>query len=420
MRAKSVNILITILITLCTTHIALADEVPVQTLQQVYQLVVSKNSGLEAIRNRSRGVRALIKQANRIPNPELVLESENFGGDRNDFDESENTFAVSQVVELGGKRSARTALATSESQLFEAKAKANLATLLGEVQIAYSNAVLSQTTLTLAMERSRFTQDILKTVQEKVRLGGILAGEETKAKIAVQVARIDQQKAENAHQNNKRTLASLWNGTAIEVGNLEGSARQKREDSLVLPELKDFPKMQVRSLQIIAARRSLERERAQAIPDLTLSGGYRRFEETDDGAFVAGLSIPLPVFNRNQGNISQASSEVNANEAELQRDTVATKAELDSLLQLRSVLKQERAIIRSSLLPNSKKGLEQIQEAYRLGRVGYLDLIDSQEVYFDTRVRAAENLFSLSSNEAKLRVLTGTILSDFQGAMNEK
>ena len=420
MRAKSGNILITILITLCSTHIALADEVPVQTLQQVYQLVVSKNSGLEAIRNRSRGVRALVKQANQIPNPELVLESENFGGDRNDFDESENTFAVSQVVELGGKRSARTALATSESQLFEAKAKANLATLLGEVQIAYSNAVLSQTTLTLAMERSRFTQDILKTVQEKVRLGGILAGEETKAKIAVQVARIDQQKAENAHQNNKRTLASLWNGTAVEVGNLEGSARQEREDSLVLPELKDFPKMQVRSLQIIAARKSLERERAQAIPDLTLSGGYRRFEETDDGAFVAGLSIPLPVFNRNQGSISQASSEVNANEAELQRDMVTTKAELDSLLQMRSVLNQERAIIRSSLLPNSKKGLEQIQEAYRLGRVGYLDLIDSQEVYFDTRVRAAENLFSLSSNEAKLRALTGAILSDFQGAMNEK
>ncbi|MCB0334464.1 MAG: TolC family protein, partial [Bdellovibrionales bacterium] len=233
-----------------------------------------------------------------------------------------------------------------------------------------------------------------------------------------QLAKIDIQKAENLHVQNKRNLASLWNGTVGDVGELVSSSQAEEGEDFKALEVQSFPRLRVQSLHIAVAKRGLDRERAQAIPDLTLSGGYRRFEETDDGAFVAGLSIPLPIFNRNEGRIAQANSEVSASQALLQKETVATKAELDSLVQLRAVLQQERSIIETSLLPNSKKGLEQMREAYRLGRVGYLDLVDSQQAYFDTRIRAAENLFSLNDNDAKLKALTGVILNDFEGVIH--
>src|SRR3546814_16879005 len=72
-----------------------------------------------------------------------------------------------------------------------------------------------------------------------------------------------------------------------------------------------------RNADVLRSRAELELERSQAIPDLTLSAGVRQFRETDDSAFLVGVSIPIPVFDRNRGAIERAGAEVVAAEADL-------------------------------------------------------------------------------------------------------
>ena len=399
---------------LCTG--AWAEGLPVQNIDQAYDRVLKNNSTLKAQGLRIEGLKALVDQANLIPNPELSVESENFSGSRSGFDEAENTFALSQKIELGGKRGARTSLAKSQADLFEAAAKLRLANLVRDVQIAYSNVVLSQKLFKLAHEQEQFAKNVLKTAKDKVAHGGILAGEKTKAEIALRVISIDKQKTENKLYQSKRSLASFWNGTASDVEDLTELLSDDLTTKLSLPPLDETLTLKARSSQVSVSQRAVRNERAQVIPDITFSGGYRRFEETDDDAFVAGISVPLPFFNRNSGRITQAKKEVEANKAEYVRSETSVKAQLDNLMQTRKVLQMERATILKHLLPDSEQALTEIRKAYRLGRVGYLDLIDSQEVYFGAKEREAQNLFGLRSNEATIKAITGQILQTIREA----
>ena len=172
--------------------------------------------------------------------------------------------------------------------------------------------------------------------------------------------------------------------------------------------------LQAQSLQIEISKDNLINEKAKVIPDVTFSGGYRRFEDTDSDAFVAGISVPLPLFNRNQGQVTQASKGVDASKANYQQYKILIRNELDFFMQTRKILLIERDAILKHLLPDSQKALNQIQEAYRLGRVGYLDLVDSQRAYFETRKRKAENLFALQSNKARITANTGQILNNIR------
>ena len=397
-----------------------ADNLPVTNINQAIDLAVENNSGLKAQTLRLKGVNALIEQANSLPNPALNLETENFGGDRSGFEDTENTFSLSQKVELGGKRRARTALATSMTKLEEAKTKLKFANLIRDVEIAYSDLLLSQTQFQLAKEQEEFAKNVLKTVQEKVEHGGILVPEQTKAEIALQLISIDRQKAHNNLEQKKRVLASFWNGSLDDIGKLNKHQDSNVISELQIPPIEDFLILQAQSVQIEISKDNLANEEAKVIPDITFSGGYRRFEDTDSDAFVAWLSIPLPLFNKNKGRVSQAYNEIGASKASYQQYTTLLRNDVDFLMQTRKILLKERTAILKHLLPNSQKALKQIQEAYRLGRVGYLDLVDSQRAYFDTRMREAENLFALKSNKAKITANTGQILNNIKRTDNNE
>ena len=405
---------------LCAGTSAWADGLPVQNIDQAYDRVLRNNPTLKAQGLRIEGLKALINQANLIPNPELSVESENFSGSRSGWDEAENTFALSQKIELGGKRSARTSLAKSQATLFEAAAQLRIANLIRDVQIAYSNVVLSQKLFNLADEQEQFAKTVVRTATDKVAHGGILAGEKTKAEIALRVISIDKQKSENRLDQSKRALASFWNGTANDVADLTDLLGDDLTTKLSLPPVDETLALKARSSQVTVSQQAVRNERAQVIPDITFTGGYRRFEETDDDAFVAGISVPLPFFNRNRGRITQAIKEVEANKAEYVRSETSVKAQLDNLMQTRKVLQMERATILKHLLPDSEQALTDIRKAYRFGRVGYLDLIDSQEVYFGAKEREAQNLFELRSNEATIKAITGQILQTIEEAKSHE
>jgi cobalt-zinc-cadmium efflux system outer membrane protein len=114
----------------------------------------------------------------------------------------------------------------------------------------------------------------------------------------------------------------------------------------------------------VAAEAEIVRERSLRVPDPTVSAGVRRFEESNDNAFVVGVSIPLPIRNRNQGNILAAQARARAAGA---REAVALADYRQAVAEARAAYLS--AEVKASTLASGS--LPQADEALRLAQIGY-------------------------------------------------
>ncbi len=148
-------------------------------------------------------------------------------------------------------------------------------------------------------------------------------------------------------------------------------------------------------------------ERSLAWQNPTLSLGYRRFEDRDgDGALVAGVSIPLGVFDRNQGSVARARAEQRRAEFELDaaRRTLARE-----YAALERAIASDAAAVQSTeedVIPQAERALALAQDGYNRGAFSYLDVLEAQRALSDARQNRVDSLRSYHSNEAALDRLT--------------
>ena len=145
------------------------------------------------------------------------------------------------------------------------------------------------------------------------------------------------------------------------------------------------------------------------MPDLTLSLGVRRLNEIDKFGFVAGVSIPLPLFNRNQGGIFEATRRLSKAEEERRTANVKVLATVSEIYQALSSSFTEAMILRNDALPGALSAFEASQEGYRQGKFGYLDVLDAQRTLFDVRRRYIDAVAAYHIAIADVKRLIGDI-----------
>lgn len=392
------------------------DGQKVATVEDAVSQVLKNNPRLKALSDKANGLRALVEQASYIPNPELELEAENFGGSLEGFRKSENTLALSQTIETGGKRTARVKMAEAEHELFQKEMSAELNEVIGNLKIAFAEVQRRETLHILASEELKLANETVSDVRKRVEHGAILSAELSKAELDQQGAELRYQRSELALQTAKRRLASFWGGETYQIGKV--GRLPDATDSI--PELAQSdcdqgPLIDVADGKIEFAKRSLAHQESLKVPDLTVNAGYRRFEDTNDHAFVGGISVPLPIFNRNKGSIQSAASSIGA-ERKLRanlKNKVCTQTE-----NLRRELKlqvSQLAALKKKLLPTAEKTYRHFQEAFNMGRSSYLELLDAQRGYLETRREAVEVNFSAVETQAELQVLLGSAVDMVNG-----
>jgi cobalt-zinc-cadmium efflux system outer membrane protein len=151
----------------------------------------------------------------------------------------------------------------------------------------------------------------------------------------------------------------------------------------------------------------LEAERSMAIPNVTLTGGIRHFRENSDTTFVLGFSVPLPLFNRNQGAIREA--EALRSKADTERR--ATELLLQSQVGQRQVAlmaaRREATLLREAL-SGAQSGYDAVSEGYRLGKFRYLDVLDAGKTLVETRLRYLEAVTAFHLAKVDLERLLAT------------
>ncbi|MBO9501514.1 TolC family protein [Brevundimonas sp. A19_0] len=349
---------------------------------------------------------ARARQAGVRPNPELSLEAENAlgTGPFSGYGNAETTLSVSQDLELWGRRGARVGVAQAEGRT--SLLRRDLATLdaAGRLALAYAEAEAADRRFVLAQEALDLTIADARALMILVEEGRepLFRGIQAQSEAAAARAALDEAEAERDAAFARLTaVAMLPNpATSIEYSLLD------REPPAVVPTSSASPEVRVAEAERDAAESRIEVERVRARPDVRVSVGVRRYEAEDATALTFGLSMPLPLFDRNRGNYDAAQAEFRAADARVMAARQTTQADLAGAeARLRSA---------SSRVWATDAGVTAAEEAYRLSRIGFdagrisqLELSSSRAALIAARNAAVDARLARVRAEVDLALLQG-------------
>jgi cobalt-zinc-cadmium efflux system outer membrane protein len=389
------------------------------SLREALVLALAKNPDLAAFSWEVRAREARMLQAGLLPNPDLSVLAEDVGGsgDFRGVQQTQTTITLSQLIELGGKRSARRQATSLARDLAGWDYEVKRIEILTQVSQAFNETLAAQQRLILAEELVGLAEEVTRSVSERVKAGKVSPIEETKANIALSSVQIDRERARLALEAARKRLAATWGSATARFDRVEGDLDQV----VPLPSLERLVERLARNPLLarwateMAQRQALVQvERANAIPNITISGGYRRLNETDDNTVVIGVSIPLPLFNRNQGSIVEARHRLAKAEAERRAAEVRVTSTLSDAYKALATAHAEAVGLRVNVIPAAQSAFEGINEGYRMGKFGYLDVLDAQRTLFDARARYLQAVTDYHRAVAEVERLIGEPLAPIQ------
>ncbi len=350
------------------------------------------------------------QQAGFFPNPELSAEIENVAGrgEYKGMDAAELTFGVSQLVEIGGKRSARVRMAEEGLKTADQDLRASSLDIMRDVTLAYIEAVSAEEQVKLAREQYDLADDTLQAVTRRVDSAADPVFQKNKAGVALATAQIALDKAEREVKLSKRKLAALWNGED-DGFTLDSAAffNVAAPDDIknLGPLLQSSPDYQRWDAELGRSKAAIELEQANAIPDPNLNFGVRDFRDSGDQALVFGVSIPFPVMNQNQGNIAKAQHESLKIEADRQMAQRELTLALNRHLQDMENGYLHAVTIQKNILPEAEKAFAETRRGHGLGKFPYLEVLDAQRTLFEAKEQNVAALVQYHTARAEIERL---------------
>ena len=387
------------------------------TLQKVLSLSLMKNPALAAFSWEVRAMEAARLQASLLPNPELGIELENVAGteEMNGTNVMEATIQLSQLIELGGKRNKRDLVATLERDLAGWDYETKRLDIFSGATIAFIDVLSAQEHLALAEEMASLAEKFHTTVSDRVKAGKVSPVEETKAAVTVSTSRIRVERMKRSLKAARKNLAAYWGSSAASFEKVEGELHHVSpvpSSDLLETMISGNPDIARRVVEMDKNRAAFELSKAGRIPDLTVSGGYRRFNETDNNAFVIGLSVPLLFFDRNQGNIAETRYRLSKGVHEKRAVETEVKKALNESYQKLSIAYTEVNTLKTEVLPGAQLAFDAANEGYRLGKFNFLDVLDAQRILFEAKEQHLDALSTYHTSVAEVERLIGVGLDD--------
>ncbi|MFA6470904.1 MAG: TolC family protein [Candidatus Latescibacterota bacterium] len=384
-------------------------------LRDALSATLENNPELSAARWQVRIMESGIGQSAVRKNPELDFAAEQFGGvgSRKEFDGAEITFRLSQVIELGGKRTARIRESKLAHEVAAWDYEIMRLDILTRATGAYIALVASQEKAALADETVALAENFAKMAAERVKAGKVAPIEEAKANVSLSRERINQNQRVRELAVARKQLAAFWGGKEPVFEKASG----------VLDSLYGIPSLeQVRDVfeknphlarwaaetERYSSRVALEKKRR--IPDITVSGGAGRYRDDNSTAYLMGLSFPLPLFDRNQWSLKQAEQEsLKAADARRSQETQVKNSFYKAYQELVSSYDNAR-VLTQEIIPVAQKTLGDVTEGYRQGKFSSLDVLEAQKTYFETREQGIDTLAAYHTAVAEVERLAGAPL----------
>lgn len=377
------------------------------SLSQALLKAMEANPDLAAARQEIGIAEGARKQAGLLPNPELSYEMEDTRRDS-----STTTVTLSQPLELGGKRGARVEVATFEQTIAQLELDRRANGLRADVVQTFFAALRAQTGLDLAKQSLELTDRGMRIVDGRVRAGKSSPVEATRAEVQLAEARLQVRRAETEKATAYQHLAQIMGSPVTTFDRLDSpnlSPGIPPQVDELMAKLGETAEMRQAAAQIDRSDASLGSEKAQRIPNLTVSVGSQYDRSIRERVNVVGLSMPLPLFDRNQGNILSASRR--SDQARDQRNAVELRlrAETQTALNQWSTAMQEVESYDKTILPSAQKAVDTATRGFEMGKFGFIEVLDAQRTLIVARGQYLDSLATATNARAMVERVYGDV-----------
>ncbi len=384
----------------------------VLTLEEAVNRVLQHNPNVNIYSSEVEARSYEAQQAGFIPNPELSVEVENVAGSGafSGTDSAETTILLNQKIELGGKRQKRLDFGLLDKQLAELEYASIQAELVATTTEQFIAVLAAQERLALSKEQANLAGKVLQTVSERISAGKTAEIERLRFQALLVEAELRAKQAHTELVAARNALAALWDHAEADFVEVQGDLKRLPvlpDQEHLVARLQHSPLLAIKQATVQKAEKSIVLERAKQIPDLTFSVGGKSFEETNDHALVAAVSVSLPLFDRNQGGIGAAQARHFQALAKARAMELLLLTRLDQVWQRLQAAYLEAETLSHELLPAVQKSFESIAYGYQAGKFGYLEVLDAERALFEMKDRYLESLVSCHQAHAELERLLG-------------
>lgn len=372
------------------------------TIEELVQVAIASNPAIAQAAARVAALRGKWVQAGLPPNPTAGYAASEVGNDRRGG--QQGGFAGQEYV-TGGKLRLDQAIVAQEIQQAEQRMYAAQMRVTTDVRQACYAVLVAQRRVALAEELLNLSDQAVKASQElrdaeEIPLAGLLQTE------------VEQQNATILLQTAQNELNAAWQRLSAVIG-AELPPRQIAGDVSQLPELLNWddqlarvtagsPELGAAMADILRAQNALRRATVEPVPNVSTQAMVQYDESTNDTIVGLQVGVPLPLWNRNQGGIRQAQAEIAEANRNVDRVELDLKRRLAEAFQSYSNARARAEIYATTILPKARQTFELVQRGYRLGEVGYLDLLTAQRTNSQTNLAYLDALGSLWASWAEI------------------
>lgn len=339
------------------------------------------------------------------PNPSVGYEGQQLGsGGRAE----QHGVTFGQEVITGGKLTLRRATAAQGVAVAEQQLAVVRQRVVTDVRVAYYRALISERQVSLA-------QDLVKLGDELTAAADSLLQAKEVGRVDTIQANLERQQAAVALENARQRLAAAWRELAAVVGDPSIGVQSLVGDPVESGSVLDFdvvlariqsesPEVAAASAELRRARLAVERERREPIPNVTFQGlvNWRDNGIQGDPDGGVAVSVPVPLFNRNQGAIYRAERELAAaNQAVFQLE-LALKQRLAPVYEQYAAAQQQAANYREAILPQAEEALRLTRAMYEAGEVNYTALLVAQRTFAVANQDYLDAILRLRTAEAEI------------------
>ncbi|MBU1690685.1 MAG: TolC family protein [Gammaproteobacteria bacterium] len=382
-----------------------AEPIAPLTLKAALELALGANPDLSAAGRELEAVEATIIQAQVRPNPEISTSIEDTRRATRT-----TTLQLNQPIELGGKRAARIDAAERGRDAASAELDAKRAEIRAAVVAAFFDVLVAQERLRLAQASVELAQRATTAASRRVTAGKVSPVEETKARVAEAGVRVELTLAGSELTTARKRLAGTWGNPAPRFERSEGNLEALPQ----LPALADLNSRLATSPNLLRARIEVDRrlaladvERSRRVPDLTVSLGARRNEELGLNQAILGVSIPIPVFDRNQGNLLEALRRTDKARDELSAAEIRLSNELAQAHERLNTARQEVESLQRDILPGAQSAYDAATKGFELGKFSFLEVLDAQRTSFQAKSQYLRALSEAHRSAAEIERILG-------------
>ena len=359
-------------------------------------------------------------QAATRPNPTLSAQVEDL---RSRYRNS--TLQISQQLETAGKRDKRIAAADANLAIADADIRIAQAEINARVYAVFYQVLAAQQTQALATELLQIATTSKETTAKRVLAGKVSPVEETKAKVAEAGLKIELAMANQQLAAAKKRLTSLWSKGLATAETTAFTVVGELDKFTTLPALSELaaqlpnsPRLKKASLAIAQKQALSEIEKSKQTPDVILSLGARRNEELGGiTQAIIGLSIPIPLFDKNQGNWQSAK----ARETQSLDEKTALENQLNTALAEAYLRRQVQVAAAGTysqeILLGAQSAYETARKGFEFGKFSFLEVLDAQRTLFQAKTQYIQTLALAHQAEADIHSLLG--LSSGDASVND-